>query len=161
VEIPDLCGGGVARACAGLGGNHAERRGPADLVTLDPTGTASTNVYTHGFLVYDTLFAPDENLQIRKQMVGEEAVSHDNLSYTLILRPGLLFQDGSPVSTCDVIASLQRWMRLDIVGRTMAKDVQAMTAADAQTFIIVLKRSRDPGCCDEVGCAANRRGRLH
>jgi hypothetical protein len=30
----------------------------ADLVTLDPTGTASTNVYTHGLVVYDTLFAP-------------------------------------------------------------------------------------------------------
>jgi peptide/nickel transport system substrate-binding protein len=112
----------------------------ADLVTLDPTGTASTNVYTHGFLVYDTLFAPDENLQIHKQMVGEEAVSADKLTYTLTLRPGLLFHDGSPVTTRDVIASLQRWMRLDIVGRTMAVDVQAMTATDAQTFTIVLKR---------------------
>ena len=51
-----------------------------------------------------------------------------------------MFHDGSPVTTRDVIASLQRWMRLDIVGRTMAKDVQAMTATDAQTFSIALKR---------------------
>jgi peptide/nickel transport system substrate-binding protein len=112
----------------------------ADLVTLDPTGTASTNVYTHGFLVYDTLFAPDENLQIHRQMVGQETVSGDKLTYTLTLRPGLLFHDGSPVTTRDVIASLQRWMRLDIVGRTMATDVQDMMATDAQTFSIVLKR---------------------
>ncbi len=112
----------------------------ADLVTLDPTGTASTNVYTHGFLVYDTLFAPDENLQIHKQMVGDEAVSADKLTYTLTLRPGLLFHDGSKVTTADVIASLQRWMRLDIVGRTMAIDVQSMTAIDPRTFTITLKR---------------------
>src|ERR1700710_381378 len=75
----------------------------ADLVTLDPTGTASTNVYTHGFLVYDTLFAPDENLQIRRQMVEDEAISADKLTYTLTLRPALLFHDGSAVTTRDVI----------------------------------------------------------
>ncbi len=54
----------------------------ADLVTLDPTGTASTNVYTHGFLVYDTLFAPDENLRIHPQMIGNEVISTDKLTYT-------------------------------------------------------------------------------
>jgi peptide/nickel transport system substrate-binding protein len=112
----------------------------ADLVTLDPTGPASTNVYTHGLLVYDTLFAPDENLQVHPQMVGDETVSADRLSYILTLRPGLTFQDGSQVTTRDVIASLQRWMRLDIVGRTMAIDVQSMTATDERTFSIVLKR---------------------
>jgi peptide/nickel transport system substrate-binding protein len=112
----------------------------ADLVTLDPTGTASTNVYTHGFLVYDTLFAPDEDLQIHMQMVGEEAISADKLTYTLSLRPGLVFHDGSPVTTRDVIASLQRWMQLDIVGRTMAVDVKSMTVIDARTFTIMLKR---------------------
>ena len=112
----------------------------ADLVTLDPTGTASTNVYTHGFLVYDTLFAPDENLQIHQQMIGNEVVAGDKLTYTLTLRPGLVFHDGSPVTTPDVIASLQRWMRLDIVGRTMAIDVQSMTAIDPASFTIVLKR---------------------
>lgn len=128
---------GVASAAAETTLNVAAS---ADLVTLDPTGTASTNVYTHGFLVYDTLFAPDENLGIHKQMVGDEAVSADSLTYTLTLRPGLVFQDGSPVTTGDVIASLQRWMHLDIVGRTMAVDVQAMSATDARTFSIVLKR---------------------
>jgi peptide/nickel transport system substrate-binding protein len=112
----------------------------ADLVTLDPTGTASTNVYTHGFMVYDTLFAPDENLHIHPQMVGDETISADRLTCTLTLRPGLLFHDGSKVTTRDVIASLQRWMRLDIVGRTMASDVQSMTATSASTFAILLKR---------------------
>ncbi len=112
----------------------------ADLVTLDPTGTASPIVYTHGFLFYDTSFAPDEELGIRPQMVGDEAVSAGKLSYTLTLRPGLTFHDGSLVTARDVIASLQRWMSLDIVGRTMAVDVQSMTAMDANTFTIALKR---------------------
>jgi peptide/nickel transport system substrate-binding protein len=125
---------------AALSGTTLNVAASADLVTVDPTGPASTNVYTHGFLVYDTLFAPDENLQIRPQMVGDEAVSPDRLHYTLTLRPGLTFHDGSQVTTRDVIASLQRWMSLDIVGRTMANDVQAMTAADDRTFTIVLKR---------------------
>jgi peptide/nickel transport system substrate-binding protein len=112
----------------------------ADLVTLDPTGPASTNVYTHGFLVYDTLFAPDQNLTIRPQMVGQEAISTDRLTYTLTLRPGLLFHDGSPVTTTDVVASLRRWMTMDIVGHTMAVDVQTMAVVDDRTLTITLKR---------------------
>lgn len=69
---------------------------------------ASTNVYAHGFLVYDTLFAPDENLGIHPQMVGDEAASADKPSHTLTLRPSLTFHDGCPVATRDVIASLRR-----------------------------------------------------
>ena len=112
----------------------------ADLTGLDPMAPGATGTYIHGMLVYDTLFAQTEKLAIRPQMVGEEAVSPDKLTYTMTLRPGLLFHDGSPVTTRDVLASLKRWMGLDIVGRTMAVDVAGMDAADDRTFTIHLKR---------------------
>ena len=112
----------------------------ADLTGLDPMAPGATGTYIHGMLVYDTLFAQTEQLAIRPQMVGQETISPDKLTYTLTLRPGLRFHDGSPVTTADVIASLRRWMGLDIVGRTMAADVAGMDAVDAETFVIHLKR---------------------
>ena len=112
----------------------------ADLTALDPMGPAATGTYIHGLLVYDTLFAQDETLHVKPQMIGDETVSADHLQYRLTLRPGLLFQDGSPVTTKDVIASLRRWMKLDIVGRTMAIDVKSMDAVDDSTFTITMGR---------------------
>ena len=112
----------------------------ADLTALDPMGPAATGTYIHGLLVYDTLFAQDETLHVKPQMIGDETVSADHLQYRLTLRPGLLFQDGSPVTTKDVIASLRRWMKLDIVGRTMAIDVKSMDAVDDGTFTITMGR---------------------
>lgn len=112
----------------------------SDLTNLDPTGPAATQTYIHGMMVYDVLFADDAALRPRPQMVGAETVSTDKLTYTLTLRPGLSFQDGSPVTSDDVIASLRRWMGLDIVGRTMAADVQSMTPMDEHSFIIRMRR---------------------
>ncbi|MDJ0391674.1 ABC transporter substrate-binding protein [Roseomonas sp. E05] len=111
-----------------------------DIPSLDPTGPAGTQTYIHGMMVYDTLFAQDENLGIHPQMVGEESVSTDKLSYRFKLRPHLKFHDGSEVTTRDVVASLNRWMELDTVGRTMAVDVAELQAEDEKTFIIKLRR---------------------
>ena len=47
----------------------------ADLVGLDPMGPGATGTYIHGMLVYDTLFAQTEALQIRPQMVGRTRMS--------------------------------------------------------------------------------------
>jgi len=112
----------------------------SDLSSLDPVGPAGTQMYIHGMMVYDALYAQDEDLNIRPQMVGAENISPDSLQYRLTLRDGLKFHDGSPVTTRDVIASLKRWMTLDIVGRTMATDVASLEAVDDRTFVITLKR---------------------
>jgi peptide/nickel transport system substrate-binding protein len=113
----------------------------ADLTAFDPTGPAATQTYIHGLIVYDMLFSLDENLHVQPQMIDSETVSLDRLDYAMRLRPGLIFHDGSPVTARDVVASLKRWMGLDIVGRTMATDVSTLEVVDGQTFRITLKRA--------------------
>ncbi|MBW6399928.1 ABC transporter substrate-binding protein [Roseomonas sp. HJA6] len=113
----------------------------SDVNTFDPTGPAGTAAYIHGMMVYDALYGQDEELRIHPQMVERDEVSSDSLTWTITLREGLAFHDGSPVTTADVIASLRRWMGLDVVGRTMALDVEAMEPVDARTFRIRLKRA--------------------
>jgi peptide/nickel transport system substrate-binding protein len=109
-----------------------------DVTAFDPTGPAATQTYIHGLLVYDMLFALDESLNVHPQMVEDDIVSADKLTHTMRLRPGLRFHDGT---TRDVVASLKRWMGLDIVGRTMAIDVASLDVSDATTFILKMKRA--------------------
>jgi peptide/nickel transport system substrate-binding protein len=46
----------------------------ADLKVLDPIWTTAYITRNHGYLVYDTLFGTDENLQIKPQMVDRTTV---------------------------------------------------------------------------------------
>ncbi len=54
----------------------------AQLETIDPIWTTAYITRTHGYLVYDTLFALDENLEPRPQMVDTWTVSPDQKVWT-------------------------------------------------------------------------------
>src|SRR5437660_9167499 len=75
----------------------------------DPIITTAYIARNHGYMIYDTLFATDENFNIQPQMVKDYSVSEDKLTYTFTLRDGLKFHDGAPVTSADCIASIQRW----------------------------------------------------
>src|SRR5579863_860768 len=112
----------------------------ADLRSLDPIWTTAYITRNHGYMVYDTLFALDENFKPQPQMVDTWKISDDKLTYTFTLRDKLKFHDGQPVRSADCIASLERWMKRDVLGQQMAEAVGEMKAADDKTFSIVLKK---------------------
>ena len=112
----------------------------SDGASFDPMGPAATQTYIQGMVVYDMLFALDEALNVRPQMIGGTDISADRLTYRMNLRPGLLFHDGGKVTARDVVASLKRWMGLDIVGRTMAADLASIDVIDQDTIALVMKR---------------------
>src|SRR6266513_3657320 len=111
----------------------------ADLKVLDPHTNTATITLMHGHMIYDTLFAWDSKLRPKPQMVESYQVSPDRLVYNFTLRPGLKFHDGQPVTTRDVIASLTRWMVLDVLGQAMTHFVEEFVAADDKTFVLRLK----------------------
>ncbi len=67
----------------------------SDLRILDPIWTTALISTHHGFMVYDTLFAVDDKLEVKPQMVESWTVSDDRLTWTFTLRDGLEFHDGS------------------------------------------------------------------
>src|SRR6201985_1822381 len=81
----------------------------SDLKILDPIWTTAYIVRNHGYMIYDTLFALDGNLEVRPQMVAKWEVSPAKLTWTFPLRDGLEFHDGTPVTSEDVVPSLKRW----------------------------------------------------
>ena len=54
----------------------------------------------------DTLFASDHDQNPKPQMVDTWTVSPDRMVYTFKLRDGLKFHDGTPVTSKDVVASM-------------------------------------------------------
>ena len=110
----------------------------ADLKNLDPIWTTAYISRNHGYLVYDTLFALDENLQVQPQMVDTWTVSDDKLTWTFKLRDGLNWHDGAPVTAEDCVASLRRWGARDGMGQALMDVIESLTAADAKTIVMKL-----------------------
>jgi peptide/nickel transport system substrate-binding protein len=110
----------------------------SDLKILDPIWTTAYIVRNHGYLIYDTLFAFDDKLEVRPQMVESWTVSDDQLTWTFKLRDGLKWQDGQPVTTADVLPSIKRFTDKDALGGLLGKSTKEMTAVDERTFRIVL-----------------------
>ena len=111
----------------------------SDLKILDPVWTTAYIVRNHGYMIYDTLFALDANLQPQPQMVDNWTVSDDQLVWTFKLRDGLKWHDGQPVTTADVLPSIKRFTDKDTLGGLLAASTREMKAIDEKTFQIVLK----------------------
>ncbi len=106
---------------------------------IDPEMTTATPTRDMAYLVWDTLFATDASYNIQPQMVGKYEISDDKKTYTLTLRDGLKWSDGTPVTSEDCIASLKRWMAKDSFGVLLNGELDHMEAVDATTFKLVLK----------------------
>jgi peptide/nickel transport system substrate-binding protein len=111
----------------------------SDLKIIDPVWTTALISTHHGNMVYDTLFALDEKLQVKPQMVDKWDVSADKLAWTFTLRDGLEWHDGQPVTAEDCVASLKRWAAKDGMGQKLMSEVASLTAPDAKTIKMVLK----------------------
>ncbi|UFN50595.1 ABC transporter substrate-binding protein [Roseomonas sp. OT10] len=113
----------------------------ADLRTLDPVFASILVTRMHGTMIYESLFSWDSTLEARPQMLESYAVTPDNLTWSFTLRGGLRFHDGQPVTTRDVIASLNRWMARDTVGTKLREYVAALEATDERRFTLRLSKA--------------------
>jgi peptide/nickel transport system substrate-binding protein len=111
----------------------------SDLKIIDPIWTTAYIVRNHGYLVFDTLFAMDDKLEVKPQMVEKWSVSTDQLTWTFTLRDGLEWHDGTPVTAEDCIASIKRWGAKDSMGQKLLAFVKEFKADDPKTFQMILK----------------------
>lgn len=141
----------LACVLAALGAGFAQAQTPpsgrvlrvaphADLRTLDPVFASIVITRMHGLMIYETLFAWDSALQPKPQMVERWEVSPDNLTWTFSLREGLRFHDGQPVTSRDVVASLERWMQRDTVGGKLREYMAGLEVLDDRRFALRLSR---------------------
>ncbi len=110
----------------------------ADLKNIDPIWTTAYITRNHGYMVYDTLFAMDENLEVQPQMVESWSASDDGLVWRFSLRDGLQWHDGAPVTAADCVASIKRWGARDGMGQKLADATKELRVVDDTTFELVL-----------------------
>ena len=110
----------------------------ADLKNLDPIWTTAYISRNHGYMIYDTLFAMDENFKPQPQMVDTWKTSADGKVWTFELRDGLKFHDGNLVTGDDVIASLQRWGKKDGKGQQLFKVVDKLESPTQNSIVMTL-----------------------
>jgi len=107
-----------------------------NLTILDPIWTTAYVTRNHGYFIYDTLFASDENNAVKPQMVDRYSVSDDKTLWTFTLRDGLEWHDGTPVTSEDCIASIKRWGARDAMGLKLMDFVAEMKPVDAKTDVV-------------------------
>ena len=111
----------------------------ADLALLDPAVSAFVT-RNHVLMVFDTLFGVDEAGVAQPQMLSGYITSPDGLTWTLTLRDGLRFHDGTPVLARDAVASIKRWWVADAFGQALAIATDEVSAPDDKTIRFRLKR---------------------
>lgn len=111
----------------------------ADLALVDPAVSAFVT-RNHVMMVYDTLFAMDDDGVARPQMLAGYNVEDDGLTWNLRLRDGLRFHDGTPVLGRDVVASVRRWQVGDAFGQALAAATDELSAPSDRDIRFRLKR---------------------
>src|SRR5437763_1450085 len=85
----------------------------SEVTILDPHVITATITRTFGLHVFDMLFAMNGSGEIKPQMVEGYDASPDKLTWSFLLRDGLKWHDGDPVTADDCVASLKRWATRD------------------------------------------------
>lgn len=93
------------------------------------------NVTCH---VYETLFAFDTVYQPTPLLVDTFEITDDGLIHTFHLRQGIRFHNGQTMTSADVVASLNRWLRISSFGRKLAQYTDSVVAIDDYTVQLTL-----------------------
>ncbi|RWJ38144.1 MAG: ABC transporter substrate-binding protein [Mesorhizobium sp.] len=110
-----------------------------ELRVFDPIWTTASITADHGAAIYDTLFALDSKFMPQPQMVGKWGVSDDKKTYTLEVRDGLGWHDGTPVTAADCVASIRRWAQVAPGGQLIMERAKDISKKDDKTFTISLR----------------------
>jgi peptide/nickel transport system substrate-binding protein len=112
----------------------------ADLAVLDPVFTTAAVTTNHACMVFDFLYGLDADFRPQPQMVERHEAAQDGLLWTMRLREGLRFHDGTPVLARDAVASIQRWGARDMYGQEVLGRAEEITAPDDRTLRFRLKQ---------------------
>jgi peptide/nickel transport system substrate-binding protein len=86
-------------------------------------------------MLYETLYTRDVALNPHPHMLDGHLVEDDGKRWTMKLREGQWFHDGTPVLARDCVASLRRWMIRDPFGSSLAARLDALEAPDDRTIL--------------------------
>ncbi len=111
-----------------------------NLTSLDPVWTTATATRNFALMVYEGLYGRDQQFVPQPLMVEGHVIDDDGKRWTMKLREGLLWHDGTKVLARDCVASLQRWLKRDPTSSIIMERVEAFEATDDRTIVWRLRR---------------------
>ena len=109
--------------------------------SLDPHKTVKAGTREVMFNVFEGLVKPTPEGDLAPAVAENFTVSEDRLTYTFILRDGVTFHNGAPVTAQDVIWSIQRCAAATETGIVPVEAfsvITEMTAPDEKTVVITI-----------------------
>lgn len=91
------------------GGSLIYARG-ADAIGLDPINVTDGESIRVTSNIFETLFVYDENLEVQPGLADSYKVSDDGMTWTITLKKGIKFQDGTDFNANAVVFNFDRWM---------------------------------------------------
>lgn len=105
---------------------------------LDPQRTSSYFAFEVLENVFDTLVAPDENLEMQPALAESWDVSDDQLTWTFDLRDDVTFHDGSEFTSEDVVYSYRRIIDEELANAWKFAAITDIAAPDDDTVVITV-----------------------
>jgi peptide/nickel transport system substrate-binding protein len=125
-------------AAAGGGTLVVGRTG--DIDNLDPHLATAFQTVDALELIYDSLTELDADLNVQPGLASEWEFNDDGTELTVHLREGVTFHDGDPMTSADVVASLERVLdeATGAVQRTNLLSIAELSAPDDLTVVMAL-----------------------
>jgi len=113
--------------------------------TLDPMMSTKDVVGTVTQHIFENLYSFDANWAPSPMIaVALPEITNDGKTYTIQIREGLTFQDGSTLDAHDVVDSLHRWEEVASRGKAAAPMIESIEATGDFTVVIQLNSSFAP-----------------
>lgn len=117
-----------------------------DADTLDPAGQTTTTIINIVRFITEPLFIVDERGELIPWLAESYSVSEDGYTYTIKLRRGIKFHDGTPLNATAVKFSLERLLdpSVRVPGRANYLVMDRIEVVDEYTVRITLKHPFGP-----------------
>jgi peptide/nickel transport system substrate-binding protein len=125
-------------ACPQTGGNFIFGL-EAKIPTYDQHVSGATQARNVASLMFESLITRGENMTPTLALAESVDESPDGLVYTFKLRPGVVFHNGKPMTSADVVATFNRYLKVGS-DKSILAAVDRWEAPDPSTFVIRLKQ---------------------
>jgi len=144
------CGGGSGNGNGGGGGTVTKaanqvfvnpEAGVSDIATFDPGLSTDLPSIAAIDMVFTGLVQLDDNLKVQPQEAASYSEGSDGLTWTFHLKPNLKFSDGTPLTSQDVVYSIDRALQpaekstVGPIYLALIKDSDKLVAGKIKTII--------------------------
>lgn len=105
--------------------------------TLDPLFASADTEIAFLNAVYDYLIDTNSQYELVPRLASEWSISDDGLTYTLTLREGVTFHDGSPLSPEDVVWTFER-LKSDGATAGLYANVSSISVGEGNSVVFTL-----------------------